>query len=260
MKGNCPQYYDYLNVPVALCQYSLTVEKIAQVRLYLYFKSISNGYIKNKISVYQRAANDLKVCMKTIRNHKRWLLNEGWLIHDLRVNSIRILSFKVLATKLGFLSASGVILYKSEIQNFKGIAIAAIIEYYMMRSKRRKKVTELEMWSSQFPSYLRYPHLAHNYLAKVLNKSKTAIYKYKKYSSDKKYIKIKKKYFDLQISGDRIQSLKQYGPINSDNLKRKGSTILYQLPDEIHCQVRLRRKDDLRKICQNNREGKIVYH
>ena len=129
-----------------------------------------------------------------------------------------------------------------------------------MRLKRRNKVTELEKWSSQFPEYLRYPHLAHAYLAKVLNKSKTAIYKYKKHASRSKYIKIKKKYFDLQLAGNGIQYLKDYGPLNSDNIKRKGATIIYQLPDEIHCLVRLRRKEELRKICQKNREGKIVYH
>lgn len=260
MKGKSPQYFDYLNVPVALCQYALKEEKIAQVRLYLYLKSISNGYIKNRKSVYQKAANYLNVCLKTIRNHRSWLVKEGWLIYDLKVDSIRIVSFKVLATKLDFPSASGVILYKSEIQNFKGVAIAAIIKYYMMRSKRRKMVTELEMWCSQFPSYLRYPHLAHNYLAKVLNKSKSAIYKYKKHAINKRQIKTKKKYLDLMLSGDSIELFKEHGPLNPDNLKKRGGTVLYQLPDEIYCNIILRRKDELRKICQKNRHGKIVHH
>jgi hypothetical protein len=260
MKRLSPQYYDYLNVPIALCVHSLKERKINQVRLYLYLKSISNGYIKNDPPIFKKAALELRVCIKTIRNHRDWLLKEGWIIHDSEVNSIRIISFKLLAVKLEFPSASGVIIYKSDIKDFKGIAIAAIIEYYMMRSKRRNKVTELEMWNSQFPSYLRYPHLAHSYLAKVLNKSKSAIYKYKKHACNKRQIKTKKKYLDLQLAGDSIVPLKEHGPLNPDNLKQRRGTILYQLPDEIHCHVKLRRKDDLRNICQKNRQGKIVHH
>jgi len=256
MRKNTQQYYDYLNVPVQLCAYALKERKENHILLYLYLKSISNGYIKNKNEIYTKAAQEIGVCVKTIKNHRNWLIDIGLLIPDVKVKSIRIISFELLAQKLEFLSATGVLVYKSDIKNFKSIAVAAVIEYLMMRVRRREKVTELKMWSSQSHDTLRYPHLPHNYLAKVLNKSKTAAYRFKKIATKNRYIKIKKRYQDMQIGNVDINLLKIHGPFNPDKLKKSRGRIISQLPDEIQCMVTLRRKDNLRIICQINRERK----
>jgi len=44
--------------------------------------------------------------------------------------------------------------------------------------------------------------------------------------------------------------------INPEKLKMVKNRIVSQLPDEIHCRITLRRKDNLRKVCQLNRERK----
>lgn len=148
MKKYSPNYFDYINVPVALCSYSLQIRKANQVRLFLYLKSISNGYIKNNHEIYLKAAKELGVCIKTIMNHRNWLILEGWLIPDYTANSIRIVSFEILVSKLNLLSATGVIIYKSEVKDYKIIAIAAVVKYNLMRRKRRRPEMELKMWSS----------------------------------------------------------------------------------------------------------------
>ncbi len=124
------------------------------------------------------------------------------------MNSIRIISFEILASKLNFFSATGVLIYKSEIKNYKSIAIAAVYKYFMMRLRRRKPVTELKMWSSQLHKFPPYPHLAHTYLAKVLNKSKTSVSRYKKLSQKKKYLKSIKRFEDLKIPSVDLNLIK----------------------------------------------------
>lgn len=256
MKINSHQYYDYFNVPVALCTYSLQVRKVNQVRLYLYFKAISNGYIKNNSKIYTESAKKLGVTKKTILNHRNWLIKEGWLIPDYEVNSFRIISFEILASKLNFFSATGVLLYKSEIKNYKSIAIAAVIEYHIMGLKRRKHAAELKMWSSQPQKFPPYPHLPNSYLAKVLQKSKTSAWRYIKLSQKKRYLQSFKKYEDLMLPSADINLFKTYGPYEPEKLKKIKGRIVKQLPNELKCNITLRRKDNLRRICQENREGK----
>lgn len=249
-------YHDYINVPIELCKYSLENRKSNQVRTFLYFKSRSNGYVKNKRKAYLKASEDLQVSVKTVYNHLHWLINEGWIIPDPKVNSIRVISFEHLADRMGFLSTKGALLYKTDIQNFKSFSVASVIQYNLMRSKGRKSLAGLKMRSPQPEEILPYPHLTHNYLAKVLNKSKTAISGYKKQACTNKFLTCEKKYEDLKISPRHYSYLREYGPYKSETLIKKSSTILRQLPDKIECSVKLRNKWNLREVCRKNRYGK----
>lgn len=256
MEKNSHQYFDYFNVQVELCLYSIRNKKTNQVRLFLYFKSNSNGYLKNQREVYQRAAVSLNNNIKTIYKHLNWLIQEGWIIPDLKVNSIRIISFEKLARKLGFLSTKGAVLYKIDIRNFKSFAIAAVIQYNMMRNKRRNYQAGLKMRSPQLREIPPYPHLTHNYLAKILNKSKTAISRYKKLSCRQKFLKCEKKYENLDIPSFHFNNLKEFGPYESGKLLKKSGTILRQLTDKIECSIKLRNKCNLREVCRKNRNEK----
>jgi len=256
MIENESEYYDYNNIPIELCKFSLQHGKTNHVRLFLYFKSNSNGYLKNKREVYKRAAVSLNNNIKTIHNHLNWLIKEEWIIPDLKVNSIRIISFEKLASKLGFLSTKGAVLYKIDIRDFKSFAIAAVIQYNMMRNKRRNYQAGLKMRSPQLREIPPYPHLTHNYLAKVLNKSKTAISRYKKQSCRMKFLKCQKKYENLYIPSFHYNSFKEFGPYESYKLLKRSGTILRQLPDKIECFIKLRNKWNLREVCRKNRNEK----
>jgi DNA-binding Xre family transcriptional regulator len=258
MKKNSAQYFDYLNVPVALCEYALEFRKTNQVRLYLYLKSVSNGFIKNESKIYTEAAKELNVCSKSISNHLKWLKNQGWIIQDLQVNSICIISFERLAEKLNFQSATGVIIYKTELKEFKFIAIVSVIEYNMkrMRIRRRKSATELKPWNSKLQKFPSYPHLPHTYLGKVLGVSKTTASRYKKLAKKRKYLLVKKRFDNLGIPAVNMSELKKYGPYESDKLKNIKNKIVEQLPDELTCNVTLRKKYNLRNVCSKNRSEK----
>lgn len=258
MKKENHQYHDYLNVPIELCAYSLQNKKTNPIRTFLFLKSISLGYVKNSNEVFLRVSSNLNICKKTVINHKNWLIKEGWIIPDFEVNSFRIISFKLLASKLGFISAAGALLYKTEIKNYISFAVAAVTQYYLMRIKRRKHLTELNMWSSKTGKFPPYPHLSHTYLAKVLKISKTSVSRYKILSQKDQYLKSYKKFEDLEIPLVDLNLYKIYGPYEPAKLKKIGTTIVKQLPNEIRCNIKLRKKYELREICQKNRLEKKV--
>lgn len=258
MKKYGTEYYDYINVPVALCTYSLQIRKANQVRLYLYLKSISNGYIKNNHEIHSKAAKELGVCIKTIMNHRNWLIREGWLIPDYKVNSIRIISFEILASKLNLLSATGVIIYKSDLKDYKIIAIAAVVQYNLMRRKRRGQETELQKWSSQSPEFPPYPHLPNSVLAKIVVTSKTTASRYKRQSKKGGYLETSKRFEDLGIPKSEILNLKRYGQFQPERLRIIRNKVFLRLPDEVRCNLQFRRKYNLRAVCRKNRLEKNV--
>jgi hypothetical protein len=253
MKKNSPEYFDYLNVPVALCTYSLQQRRANQVRLFLYLKSISKGYVKHNSELYINATKDLDVCDRTIRNHLNWLIQEGWLIPDRDAKSIRIVSFEILVRKLNLLPATGVLIYKSDLKNYKTIAIAAIVKYNLMRPKRRIPETEFKKWSSQSPDLPPYPHLPNSVLSRIVGISRTTASRYKNKSKRSGYIETKKVFADTGIPIAEISQLRQYGGYQPGKVRNIKNRVVIQLADKIMCNIKLRRKRNLKPVCRKIR-------
>jgi hypothetical protein len=258
MKKHSSEFFDYNNVPIALCSYSLQKRKANQVRLFLYLKSISNGYIKNKHEIYSKAAKELGVCIKTIMNHRKWLIREGWLIPDFTANSMRIVSFEIVVRKLNLQSATGVLIYRSDLKDYKNIAIAAVVKYNLMRPKRRRREMELKMWSSQSHEFPPYPHLPNSVLARIVGTSKTTASRYKRQSKKGAYLETSKRFEDLGIPGTEILNLKRYGQFQPERLRVIRNKVFLRLPDEVRCNLQFRRKYNLRAVCRKNRMEKNV--
>lgn len=258
MKKYSSEYFDYLNVPVALCTYSLQQRKANQVRLFLYLKSISKGYVKNNSELYFKAAKELGVCQRTVKNHRNWLIKEGWLIPDEDANSIRIVSFEILVRKMNILSATGVIINKSTLKDYKNLAIAAVVKYNLMRQKRRKQETEFKMWSSQSPEFPPYPHLPITALAKIVGASKTTASRYKSQAKKGGRIETSKRFEDLGIPKSEILNLKRYGQFQPERLRIIRNKVFLQLPDELRCNLQFRKKSNLRAVCKKNSLEKNV--
>lgn len=243
---------DYINVPVELCLFSLRDKKTSQVRLYLFFKSISSGFIPNSSNTIHMSAEILNVCERTVKNHLYWLIEERWLIHYPETNSFRVIGFKPLAVKLSFRIASGGLLYKNEILKYKAFASALVITYYMMRIKRRKRLTEFKKGSSSSHDLPPYPHLPHLYLAKVLGVTKSSAATYRKLAIKSGYLIQKCQFEDLKIPVDQLGLIKSTDVFDNRLLKKINNSVHIQLPDKIESQIHLRTKWELRSICQKN--------
>ena len=89
MNKNSSQYYDYLNVPVALLKYALECKKTNQVKLFLCLKSSSSGYVQHNKPDFDIAAQHLNICNKTLKTYLKWLIQQGWVIPDQIANNYR---------------------------------------------------------------------------------------------------------------------------------------------------------------------------
>ncbi len=250
LNGKC----DYLLVPVELCIYSIKNRKVNQVRLYLYLKSSSNGFITINPDQIISIANKLGNCSKTVRNHLRWLQQNKWLILDQEVGSTKIIGFESLARKLNFTIATGAIFYKDEIEYYSGFACAAIIEYLITKKKRRWILAGCKKGRPSLQNHLRYPSLPHEYFAKVISKSKRTAANYRQLSKKNKYITTKEKLEDLRITIPMAENdiFKKYYSEKPHLLRRKNNRIYKQLPDHIETTIFLRTKGNLRKVCREN--------
>jgi hypothetical protein len=253
MKKNSSEYFDYLNVPVALCTYSLQQRRAHEVRLFLYLKSFSIGYVRHGRELYVNASKVLGVCERTIRNHLNWLIQEGWLILDTDKKSIRIVSFEILVRKLNLLSSKGVLIYKTDIKNYKAIAIAAVVKYNLMRPKRRTPETELIMWSSKSPDLPSYPHLPNSVLSKIVRMSRTSASRFKKESKKAGYIETKKIFANTGIPIAEISHVRQYGGYQPGKVRNIKNKVVIQQPDKITCNLKFRDKRNLQEVCRKNR-------
>jgi hypothetical protein len=113
MKKDNSQYFDYFNIPIWLCLFSLKKKKTNQVKLFLFLKSISrNGYIQNNKSIFLTTSNQLGICYRTLRTHLKWLIREGWIVPDPIAHNYRIVGFNILTEKLGSTISTGAIFNK----------------------------------------------------------------------------------------------------------------------------------------------------
>jgi hypothetical protein len=258
MNKNSTQYFDYFNVPVALLIYALKFKKTNQVKLFLYLKSISSGYVQIQKSEFLLIAEHLDICSKTLNSYLQWLIQEEWLIVDPVAHNFRLIGFRRLSEKLGFTISTGALLYKNDIPKFKSFAVAAVITYLIERIRVRKWQTEAGLIKgnpnlSGLPSY---PFLPHSYLAKTLELSKTTAYDFRKLTVENEFLKCRKSYEDQNFTSENLKMLKKYYPENPDTLRKKGKQIYRQLPDMIESSVYLRTKSNIWEVCQKNRIGK----
>lgn len=258
MKRLSSQYYDYLNVPVGLCFYSLENRKTNQVKFFLYLKSISSGYVIENEPEFLAIASNLGICNKTANSYLKWLVSQGWLIHDPIAKNYRIIGFNSLASKLCFTSSTGAILYKKDITKYKSFAIAAVITYLIERIRVRQWQTKagLIKRSPNLNSLPSYPFLPHTYLAKALKISKSSAYEYRKMTKGNQFITCLKKYENLDFNSKGLSLMKKHYPERPERLRRKGDQVFTQMPDHINSTIYLRTKANIRTTCQINRMGK----
>lgn len=241
---------DFMNVPIDLSKYALENKKINEVRLYLYLKSKSDGYIYAKDDRIEAAAKDLDICGKTLKKHLNWLLREGWLIMNEAKSGIRIISYKNLDKKISFEYARGSIMVKTDICNYKYFAIASVIQFQIRGLQWRNHKAGYVKWYPELSEVPPYPLLPINYLAKAMRIPKSTVARYMRQAKKKKYIKTKKMFLNLQIADVHLGKIKKYGYNNPDCIRRKKSIIHYQLPNRIETNMLIRRKRSLVGICR----------
>jgi len=235
-----------MNIPIELLVYALSKRKVSQVRLFLYLKSQSTGYLPWTKQVKERVQKDLDIKdVRTIDRNLQWLLKNKWITSNTKRKSIRVVSYLVLAKKLQFRSATGAIFSTIYFINFRPFIYAAVVTYYLQYKHRLAKQSERKKGRST--TNCSYRDMPAEYLAAVLHLGKSTIVRYRQKAWDAGFIKMKHRHKPLFMPIEELGFCRIYGDEDAWQLVIHNNQVKVQLSNAISTYVVLRTKPALKK-------------
>ena len=201
----------FTNIPVSLCEYALVNRKINQLKLYIYLKLISDGYVVMSNSCNKQWSEAIGVHEKTVKSSLKWLIRHKWITVNSNRNALRIISYKNLSRKLGLGLKTGYLYEVEQVEDFKklkALCCATVITYYMNRKRffdkkqsgciKGRPTTNCKKKNTFYP-------MPNNYLARSTNVSTATAYRYKHEAEKSGYIETKSNYSIVETrQGDKI--------------------------------------------------------
>jgi hypothetical protein len=243
----------FLSIPMDILIFSLERKKVNQVKLFIALKVLFNGrFLKDDNETIQLICHTLGYkTPKTFYKNFRWLISHKWVTFNKEyciIKSSAKLRFKrQLYTQKGVEFESVV-----DIKTFRPFVYGAVYTYAMKYKRASDRYSGIDKGSPNSKKYHRRSssyELPVNYLAKILNISKSTASTYKKVAAKSGYLVVKKNYTYLGI---RIEDLNKYKRFSGDPQIHKLRVIkgeLYiQESDKIWSDMLVKRKRNLRKV------------
>lgn len=246
------------NIPVSLCEYVLINRKISQLKLYIYLKLNSEGFVvyEGDNEIYKEWGVAIGLGEKTVRSSLKWLIKHKWITVDGKRGVLKLVSYEKLSKKLNLSSKTGVLWEFNKKEDFvylKAFCCTIVITCYLRRKRYFDRQSGringgLIMNCSKIKGY--YP-MANSYLAKCLRVSLATAHRYKQEAEDAGYITTKSNYsFLMTVNGDRIKK-DYYGIIQGvisdegfpDRLRKGRQYLKLVDSDLIHSSLELKKKN-----------------
>lgn len=230
----------YTNIPVLLCQYALVNRKVNSLKLYIYLKLSSDGYVINDKKKYGIWAETIGVTKKTVKSSLKWLIANKWITVNGKRNALKIIGYNSLMKKMSISTQAGYLLdfnNKREFQQFGSLCCGVVLIYYLKkkaynlkRSERMKECSNMNRKQKGF-----YP-MAISYLARCLTVSDSTAYRYMRKAHEGGYIDIKSNLQFLETKAREYIKNENYallvsecGKENLPNKYRKGKSYIKQI-------------------------------
>jgi len=231
----------HLNIPISLIIFAIQKRKIQQLRLYIYLKSRSSGYINWDKNTINQIKKDLQIKdTRTINRQLRWLLKNKWVHMNSKKQCLRVAGYLMLFKKYNFQSATGALFNTNHFNKFRAFLYASIISHYSKYKSRlayqsgRKKGRSISNCS--------FVDLPASYLAKVLGIGRSSIVRYRKEAWDAGFIKMKHRHQKHPL---KIEELSFFRYCFRDEVNDKiafKSEVYKQLSNTIKTNIHLRTK------------------
>jgi len=230
----------YTSIPVSLCEFALVNRKINQVKLYIYLKLISDGYVvMGNGCRYKQWSDAIGVHEKTVKSSFKWLVQQKWITVNSNRNAIRIISYKNLSRKLGLNLKTGYLCEVEQVRDFKqlkALCCAIVITYYLDRKRFFDKRQSGRITGRPITNCKKkrtfYP-MPNSYLAHCTKVSIATAYRYKHEAKMSRLIKTKSNDSILEtLQGEKISldlySIVLKGILNDEqpNRLKKGKNCL----------------------------------
>ena len=198
----------YSSIPVELCIYGLTHQKINHLKLLVYLKCFTNG--KAQISTAKRNAwaCDIGVSEKWIISAIKWMIREKWITINSKKNEYRITSYFKICRRLQLTCNLAAKFEAEDFRGFRGFCCAVGLTYFLRRKKwidrNGRSVSKMDDTSTnRNPSKKGYVTLPIRYFAKCLGVSVSSANNFKKLAESSGWIKVKPQIAKLLAHGDK---------------------------------------------------------
>lgn len=229
-----------LNVPIDLCFYAEKNNCVNQLGTYCWLKSKCDGYIKEPMLLVKDYIKETGWSERTFFNHKKWLIENNWLIIPQK-GGVRVISFQNLLMSLGINHPKqrGAI-FHGDFHHFKGFIYAAIITYAGRYKKYHSKRTGTKYKGGASRRFLGSFDLPHSYLAKVLGVSKSTAQNYRKYAEA--CLQIEQVKHEFNLSTDQVKLYRTHSGDSAKTLVIEKGKVYEQRPSAIWSNVVIKRR------------------
>ena len=243
------------NIPVSLCEYALVNRKVNQLKLYIYLKLNSDGYIRFDETSIKKCSETIGIHIKTVKSSLKWLVKNKWITINSKRQVLHVTSYNRLKNKLKTNVKTGAFIDlkdTAEYKLFEALCCAIVITYYLGRKHYFDKWSERKYGGSNtnHNKVKGFYPMPNGYLAKCLNLSISTAYRIKQKAEDAGYIKTKSNNIFLEKEdGSRIDKdyfelirsveLKEGKP---DRLRKGRKYIKFVSADLIKSTVKCKKK------------------
>lgn len=235
-----------------LTRYALVNRKYNHLKLYIYFKYISDGYVFYNNENIKAWATDIGMSERWIKSTLKWLIKHKWITVNSKRKCYRIISYKELCSKLNIQPHSSAIYELDDFNNFKNYCCAVVITYYIktksLIDKKNQSESILADSNMNWHFYTKdFREMPISYLAKCLGVSNSTANNFKKSALQLKLISVKKNHPFIIHNGQRlsIEHLKYYKsafPNIAGRIRTNGKYLRIVESDLIKSEVLIKRK------------------
>lgn len=247
---------DYTTIPALLCQYAILNQKVNELKLYIYLKLNSDGFVSIDTKNANKWSKELGLSSKTIKKCLEWLQSQKWITVNSKRNSLKICGYAKLKNLLDIDRTINAIFEPTSVtdyKNFRAFCCGAVITHYLGKKKYfDKKQSAVKNGTSNLNRLCKngfYP-MANNYLAKCLGVSLSTAFRIKNEAEKEGYIETKASFDTLEdCVGNKLPS-KSYDVIRTiyaqdglDCIIRKGKrNLLIVVPDRIKSNIVIKKR------------------
>jgi hypothetical protein len=204
------------------------------MKLYLYLKNISDGYVSFDSSLYESWATDIGCSKRWVHNGINWLIKNKWITVNSKRKSLHIVSYEKLCKLLSVFNKVAGIYEPEDFISFDSYCIAIVITFHIRRKawmdRKRRPVSNMGDATTSRNFYPKgFKTLPIRYLSKCLNVSETTANNYKQKAANAGLLEIKKQ-ITTQIDE------------NGQKLSKDKILVYQQVEDENSGRFRIGRK------------------
>lgn len=220
----------YTTIPVGLCEYALLNKKVNHLKLYIYLKHTSEGYIPHDPQLYKYWATDIECSKRWVYQGLQWLIKNKWITVNSKRNVLHIIGYKQLCKKLGIHESVAVVYEPEDFSRLKEFCAGALTTYYLRKKawmdKKRRPVSLMDDTTMSRNFYPKgFYSLPVRYLSKCIDISPSTANNYKQQALKGGFIEVKKQLITLidnkgrKLSKDKISVYKQIEHTNCGRLR-----------------------------------------